>query len=214
MTKSMIKKIIQIIIILAAAVYAVYKFYDITNPNKFDDNEKKIAKLCKESSINLELISVYLDDGIWIYSFQSSNISNSSVSYAVKFFDIISSEEYKNLPSYNQKIEISVCSYDNADGGGFSLLNYSQSEFIPDKLIGFFCSSENLFGTDGLDKIKTDVQQIDLMNAKNIHTDDFKDYVALKELLLFNCTDGTEKYEKADEERFEFYNDDVIFTIS
>ena len=214
MTKSMIKKIIQIIIILAAAVYAVYKFYDITNPNKFDDNEKKIAKLCKESSINLELISVYPDDGIWVYFFRSSSISNSSVEYAVKFFDIISSEEYKDLPSYGKKTDIIVSNYDNTGGGGISLLNYSQSDFIPDKLISFHSSSENLFGTDGLDKIKSDVQRIILRNAKNIRSDDFMDFTSLKELELYQCTDGTRQYEKADEDRFEFYNDDVIFTIS
>lgn len=214
MTKSMIKTIIQVIIILAAAVYAVYKFYDITNPNKYDPNEKKIAELCKKSSINLELESVYLDDGIWVYFFRSSSISNSSVEYAVKFFDIISSEEYKDLPSYGKKTDIIVSNYDNTGGGGISLLNYSQSDFIPDKLISFHSSSENLFGTDGLDKIKSDVQRIRLRNAKNIRSDDFMDFTSLKELELYQCTDGTRQYEKADADRFEFYNDDVIFTIS
>ena len=69
-------------------------------------------------------------------------------------------------------------------------------------------------GTDGLDKIKSDVQRIILRNAKNIRSDDFMDFTSLKELELYQCTDGTRQYEKADEDRFEFYNDDVIFTIS
>ena len=222
MTKSMIKTIIQIIIILSAAVFILYKFYSITDPNeKYTDKEKEIAEICKAEDIHLHLASVnplVTGDGGYSISFRNeSGVSKSDVFRAADLFGILTSKKYSDRFWQGQRLVITVYAAGEDGGGEASISNFCEAagHFSPDEIRSVYCHIEEMNGVrDITDKLKNSIESVTLDRAVNINTYDFKDCEQLKELTLNKCTDGTKRYKKEDEDRFEFYNDDVIFTIS